>query len=110
MNTLKRAISKVVYPLFLSKGDIFAAIMLHWNDIVGYEYQEILSPISIDMHHTNGNVVRTLVVSATCMSYGVRMTFMQNQIISKVNNYFGFSAIHTLKVCINDDSIRHLRV
>ncbi len=85
-NSVKKIISK--------KGHIYSETLSNWKYIVGVELFNVCYPKTFKNSNRFG--VSTLIVMVK-RGHEVDMEYSKNDIIKKMNNYFGYSVVEKLK-------------
>lgn len=88
-------------PLFEKKGFIDAKIIANWKIIAGNEICKLCSPVKVTF---NPNQKRngTLYVSIKSPAFSLEVQSSQPRIIDKINTYFGYTAISSIKILIKN--------
>ncbi len=74
---------------------IYAALLEHWQEIVGTEYARLTTPVKITFPHQPTEPRRRNGTLTVKLPKGLAMefSFKTGQIKQRVNNYFGYDAI-----------------
>lgn len=90
-------VRKLLGPLLGKKGLMQADIMSHWTDILGPSLASGVTPFSLSFSkHSGGKTVLTVKVFSG--AYAVEITARKEQIIERINSYFGYDAINDLRI------------
>lgn len=105
-----KAFSQMVMPVAKSilgqKGFVEVDIITNWGNIVGEELADFTFPQRIDFKRgcKNNGVLHVNVPSG---AFALELQHRERFIIDKLNTYFGYQAVATLKILQNNDlSIR----
>lgn len=96
--SLENSISKIIKPLSKRKKDNFVmlnALRQNWLNIVGDKYQQYCFPEKIKINKENK---ATLFIVVYNSAFAFAIDGNQNQIIEKIACYFGYKAIHNIKI------------
>jgi hypothetical protein len=96
---IPRAIAKLVDQVARQSvgkdWSLYAALLEHWQEIVGVEYARVTTPVKVSFPHqpneprrNNGNLCVRLPKGLT-----MEFTFKTEQIRQRINSYFGYNAI-----------------
>lgn len=74
---------------------LYAALLDHWQDIVGREYATLTTPVKITFPHQPNEARRQNGTLTVRLPKGLAMefTYKTEQIRQRINNYFGYNAI-----------------
>ena len=90
-NTLPRGVK----GLLKKNGYNYSEILSKWNFLVGKEISNFSYPLSIKMG--KGNTNATLVVAIE-RGNEINIEYSKNEIINKINSYFGYRLINSIKL------------
>ena len=90
-NTLPRGVK----GLLKKNGYNYSEILGKWNFLVGKEISNFSYPLSIKMG--KGNTNATLVVAIE-RGNEINIEYSKNEIINKINSYFGYRLINSIKL------------
>jgi len=90
-NTLPRGVK----GLLKKNGYNYSEIISKWNFLVGKEISNFSYPLSIKM--TKGNACGTLILAIE-RGNEINIEYSKNEIINKINSYFGYKLINTIKL------------
>ena len=95
------AVAKNIRPLIQElmgkKGIIQLEILSHWTDIVGADLATYSFPEKIEFRQNtkNGGIVHLVVPSG---AFALELQHREKQIITKINTYFGYGAVATIRI------------
>lgn len=111
-----QSVSSMLMPLakkILGKrGFVEVDILTNWDHIVGEELAAFVQPQSIDFRRgekTNG----VLKVAVPGGAFALELQHRENSVIQKINAYFGYAAVASLKIIQNaatEQKVRRERV
>tara|TARA_B110000196_G_C21057868_1_gene620815 strand:+ start:522 stop:1004 length:483 start_codon:yes stop_codon:yes gene_type:complete len=90
-NTLPRGVK----GLLKKNGYNYSEIISKWNFLVGKEISNFSFPLKIKIN--KGNVGATLVLSIE-RGNEINIEYSKNEIINKINSYFGYKLINAIKL------------
>ena len=90
-NTLPRGVK----GLLKKNGYNYSEIISKWNFLVGKEISNFSFPLEIKMN--KGNTGATLVLSIE-RGNEINIEYSKNEIINKINSYFGYKLINAIKL------------
>jgi len=90
-NTLPRGVK----GLLKKNGYNYSEIISKWNFLVGKEISSFSYPLAIKM--LKGNANATLVVAIE-RGNEINVEYSKNEIINKINSYFGYKLISSIKL------------
>lgn len=96
-DTLPLSVKKIIKK----KGHIFSETLNNWKYIVGDDFFKICYPKTFKNSNKFG--VSTLLVMVK-RGNEVEIEYSKNQIINKMNSYFGYKVVEKLKLLSFDDS------
>ena len=89
-------VRRLIAPVLGKKGFIQADILARWADILGAELATGLQPASLSFSKSaDGALLR---VNAYSGAYAMEFNARKQQIIEKLNTYFGYRAISDIRV------------
>ena len=89
-------VRKLVAPLLGKKGMIQVDVLKHWQDILGSELASGVTPFSVSFSKQKEGAVLT--VKAFSGAFAVEFTARKEQIIERLNSYFGYEAISDIRI------------
>ena len=89
-------VRKLVAPLLGQKGLLQADILTRWKDILGPELSAGVFPFSVSFSRQKKGAVLT--VKAFSGAFAVEFTARKEQIMERLNSYFGDAAICDIRV------------
>jgi len=90
-NTLPRGVKGILKK----NGYNYSEIISKWNFLVGKEISNFSYPLAIKM--IKGNTYGTLVLAIE-RGNEINIEYSKNEIINKINSYFGYKLINTIKL------------
>ena len=90
-------VRRLLKPLLGKKGFIEADILSHWEDILGSSLSCGVIPTRVSFSKTAGKGA-TLHVTAYSGAFALEFTARKDQILEKINSYFGYSAITEIRL------------
>ncbi len=89
-------VRRLIAPVLGKKGFIQADILARWTDILGAELATGVQPASLSFSKSaDGALLR---VNAYSGAYAMEFNARKQQIIEKLNTYFGYRAISDIRV------------
>ncbi len=89
-------VRRLIAPVLGKKGFIQADILARWTDILGAELATGVQPASLSFSKSaDGALLR---VNAYSGAYAMEFNARKQQIIEKLNTYFGYRAIADIRV------------
>ena len=101
LRSFKDTLPKNIKKIIKKKGHIFSETLNNWKYIVGDELFKICYPKTFKNSNKFG--VSTLLVMVK-RGNEVEIEYSKNQIINKMNSYFGYKVVEKLKLLSFDDS------
>ena len=100
------AISKNIMPLAQKilgrKGTLSFEILLHWEEIVGEELAMYSFPDKVEFRNNQRNN-GVLHLSVPAGAFALEIKHREKFILEKVNAFFGYAAVSSLKILQNTD-------
>lgn len=89
------AIDKIARQTVGKDWSLYAALLSHWQEIVGKDYAQHTTPTKITFPHQPGQQHRTGGTLYIRLPKGLSMefSFKSDQIRQRINSYFGYDAI-----------------
>jgi len=101
LRSFQDTLPKNVKKLIKKKGHIFSETLNNWKYIVGNDLFKVCYPKSFK----NSNKLSTsCLLIMVKRGHEVDMEYSKNQIIEKINSYFGYSVIEKVKLISFDDN------
>ena len=100
LRSFKDTLPKNVKKIINKKGHIYSETLSNWKYIVGVELFKVCYPKTFKNSNRFG--VSTLIVMVK-RGHEVDMEYSKKEIISNMNNYFGYSVVEKLKLVTFDD-------
>lgn len=88
---------RLLGPLLGKKGFIQADILAHWEDMLGQALSRGVTPSSVSFSKSSGDRA-VLHVKAFSGAYAVEFNARKEQILEKINSYFGYPAITDIRL------------
>ena len=88
---------RLLAPLLGKKGFIQADILSHWEDILGRALSAGVTPVSVSFSKSSADRA-VLHVKAFSGAYAVEFNARQEQILEKINSYFGYPAVTDIRL------------
>ena len=85
-------VSKISKPFFNRQGFVKSYIIDNWKEIVGEEYYKTSIPEKLRIQKGGG----VLIIAADGAT-STEMEYMKNEIIKKINDYYGYRAINRVR-------------
>ena len=89
-------VRKLIAPLLGRKGMIQADVIRYWRDILGADLASGVTPFSVSFSKNTEGAVLT--VKAYSGAFAVEFTARKEQIIERLNSYFGYPAIADIRI------------
>jgi len=102
LRSFKDTLPKNVKKIINKKGHIYSETLTNWKYIVGVELFKVCYPKTFKNSNRFG--VSTLVVMVK-RGHEVDMEYSKNDIINKMNNFFGYPVLEKLKFVTFDDHL-----
>ena len=101
LRSFKDTLPKNIKKIIKKKGHIFSEILNNWKYIVGDDLFKVCYPKSFK----NSNKLRAgYLLIMVKRGHEVDMEYSKKQILDKINSYFGYIVVETLKLVSFDDS------
>jgi hypothetical protein len=101
-DTLPRNIKRII----IKKGHIYSGTLNNWKYIVGNDMFKICYPKSFKNSNKINASCLTVMVKKGCE---VEIEYSKNQIIDKINSYFGYKVVEKLKLISFDSEQNNLK-
>ena len=101
LRSFKDTLPKNVKKIIKKKGHIFSETLNNWKYIVGDDLFKVCYPKSFKNSNKLGNGYLLVMVKR---GHEVDMEYSKKQILDKINSYFGYTVVETLKLVSFDDS------
>ena len=100
LRSFKDTLPKNIKKIIKKKGHIFSETLNNWKYIVGDDLFKVCYPKSFKNSNKLGASCLLIMVKR---GHEVDMEYSKKQILDKMNNYFGYSAVEKLKLISFDD-------
>ena len=101
LRSFKDTLPKNIKRIIKKKGHIFSETLNNWKYIVGDDLFKVCYPKSFK----NSNKLRAgYLLIMVKRGHEVDMEYSKKQILDKINSYFGYTVVETLKLVSFDDS------
>ncbi|MDD3287714.1 MAG: DciA family protein [Alphaproteobacteria bacterium] len=102
--SISGSIDKIARKTIGKDWNLYAALLAHWTEIVGEDYAQVTSPVKIsfpkgkpdkerwDSGHRSDGVLHVRLPQGLVLDF----TYRSDQILSRINGYFGYAAIERL--------------
>ena len=100
LRSFRDTLPKNIKKLIKKKGHIFSETLNNWKYIVGDDLFKVCYPKSFKNSNKLGASCLLIMVKR---GHEVDMEYSKKQILDKMNNYFGYSAVEKLKLISFDD-------
>jgi len=101
LRSFRDTLPKNIKKLIKKKGHIFSETLNNWKYIVGNDLFKVCYPKSFKNSNKLGASCLLIMVKR---GHEVDMEYSKNQIIDKMNSYFGYSVIEKVKLISFDDA------
>jgi len=101
LRSFKDTLPTSVKRIIKKKGHIFSETLNNWKYIVGSDFFKICYPKSFK--NSNKFAVSTLLIMVK-RGHEVEIEYSKNQIIDKMNSYFGYRVVEKLKLLSFEDT------
>ena len=101
LRSFRDTLPKNIKKLIKKKGHIFSETLNNWKYIVGNDLFKVCYPKSFRNSNKLGASCLLIMVKR---GHEVDMEYSKNQIIDKMNSYFGYSVIEKVKLISFDDA------
>ncbi|MFY9287773.1 MAG: DciA family protein [Alphaproteobacteria bacterium] len=93
--SISSAIEKIARQTIGKDWSLYAALLDHWQEIVGPDYSRVTTPVKVTFPHQPHEAQRKSGTLYIRLPKGLAMefTFKTEQIRQRVNSYFGYEAI-----------------
>ncbi len=95
--TLTRQVRQAAAPFLIERGFSNADILENWQDILGADLSRGIAPIRLTFPKNSGRG-GTLHVKSAGGAFAVVCSHQKERIISRINAYFGYTAVSDLKI------------
>ena len=109
LRSFKDTLPKNIKKIINKKGHIFSETLNNWKYIVGEELFKVCYPKSFK--NSNKLSLSTLLIMVK-RGHEVDLEYSKNQIITKMNSFFGYTVVKKIKLIIFDDNqsnIKHIK-
>ena len=96
MKAIKAIVNRVISPIAKKKGLIHGRIILEWEKIVGPHYASYCAPMKVSFRQ--GYRTYGVLHMKVNPSHALLVSHSQDLIIEKVNTFFGYKAVNSLKL------------
>jgi len=100
LRSFRDTLPKNIKKLIKKKGHIFSETLNNWKYIVGNDLFKVCYPKSFKNSNKLGASCLLIMVKR---GHEVDMEYSKNQIIDKMNSYFGYSVVEKVKLISFDD-------
>lgn len=94
MRQIRQLLTKISDPTTRQLGFVTASILLDWPEIVGAKFAELCYPVKITFPPNKKSDGRLHVITSS--AFAVQISYLEQQIIEKINTYFGYRAVQKL--------------
>ena len=101
LRSFQDALPKNIKKIIKKKGHIFSETLNNWKYIVGNDLFKVCYPKSFKNSNKLGSSCLFIMVKR---GHEVDMEYSKNQIIDKMNSYFGYSVVEKIKLISFDDA------
>tara|TARA_B100001996_G_scaffold357604_1_gene321666 strand:- start:530 stop:1018 length:489 start_codon:yes stop_codon:yes gene_type:complete len=101
LRSFKDTLPKNIKKIINKKGHIFSETLNNWKYIVGDELFEVCYPKSFKNSNKFGESTLLIMVKR---GHEVDLEYSKKQIITKMNNYFGYEIVKKLKLITFEDN------
>ncbi|MDX1923647.1 MAG: DUF721 domain-containing protein [Rickettsiaceae bacterium] len=95
---LSDSIAKFLKKVYKKNGEDFAEIAANWNKIVGSNISYLAIPAGLKYFKTASGKTACLTLLASSPSLVLELQFAETAILERVNQYFGYKAINSIKI------------
>lgn len=94
-SALSKAVERIARRAVGKDWNLYAALLEHWQEIVGAEYARVAAPVKITFPHQPNAARRENGTLCLRLPKGLamEMSFKSEQIRQRINGYFGYEAI-----------------
>ena len=100
LRSFRDTLPKNIKKLIKKKGHIFSETLNNWKYIVGNDLFKVCYPKSFKNSNKLGASCLLIMVKR---GHEIDMEYSKNQIIEKMNSYFGYSVVEKIKLISFDD-------
>ena len=100
LRSFRDTLPKNIKKLIKKKGHIFSETLNNWKYIVGNDLFKVCYPKSFKNSNKLGASCLLIMVKR---GHEIGMEYSKNQIIEKMNSYFGYSVVEKIKLISFDD-------
>ena len=100
LRSFKDTLPKNIKKIIKKKGHIFSETLNNWKYIVGNDLFKVCYPKSFKNSNKLGASCLLIMVKR---GHEIDMEYSKNQIIEKMNSYFGYSVVEKIKLISFDD-------
>ena len=100
LRSFRDTLPKNIKKLIKKKGHIFSETLNNWKYIVGNDLFKVCYPKSFKNSNKLGASCLLIMVKR---GHEIDMEYSKNQIIDKMNSYFGYSVVEKIKLISFDD-------
>lgn len=96
MRKLSLLVDLLLTPLCHKQGFVHAQIILNWSSIVGEHFARLCKPLKLTFPYKDRSQGRLYLTAPSVLS--LELHFQHEQILEKINQYFGYKAIHKITI------------
>ena len=95
---IAKSIDQIARQTIGKDWSLYAALLEHWQEIVGKDYAAVTTPVKISFPHQPGEARRKDGTLYVRLPKGLTMefTYKNEQIKQRINSYFGYNAIQKI--------------
>jgi len=100
MKLLSTSVNSIIYNIFKRQSPILAELIINWGKVAGAKFSLNSQPLKIISSWEKKQRINILYVKASNASIAMEMSYQQDIIMERIAVYFGYKAIHKIKITI----------
>lgn len=100
MHLISESVNKLLYSIYESKNPLYAELVVNWKKIIGDDLARQTKPLRVSRNIVAKKERFTLLLAVSNASLAVEINYQQDLIIERIAVYFGYKAIHKIKIMV----------
>lgn len=97
---LSDEVNKIIKNVFRRQHPLLAELIVNWSKIVGDKFSKSTHPIKVSKSREKGKPISILLIGAENSSISMEMSYRQDIILERMAVYFGYKAIHKVRIVV----------
>ncbi|MCP5369686.1 MAG: DUF721 domain-containing protein [Rickettsiaceae bacterium] len=102
MKPIIDSVHQIIFKIYEAKNPILAELIIHWKEIIGCDLAKLSAPTKLTTNVINGIKHNILYISVDNSSISLEMSYKQDLFIERIALYFGYKAVHKIRLVIRD--------